>query len=262
MIGIKSISMDSMIKSAINGAMAFWTMATTVIYTIIIGIPIIIISLLSRTGKLPFKFGRAWSWLLMKTNRVKIQVIGLEKFAKEKSYVFISNHSSNLDPPAIALAIPQTLRFIGKSSLAKIPIFGWAAKMARMIFIDRSNSAKAIDTINKAVKDLKDGISAFFFAEGTRSEDGRLKSFKKGGIALALKARLPIIPITIVDSYRLLPKSAIRIRPGILKIIIGDPIDISGYNDDDKDYLLQKVRNVIMDTLKKYAEPLQAGLKA
>jgi 1-acyl-sn-glycerol-3-phosphate acyltransferase len=189
---------------------------------------------------------------------VRIQVIGLEKFAREKSYVFISNHTSNLDPPAVALAIPQTLRFIGKSSLAKIPIFGWAAKLARMIFIDRSNHAKAVENINKAIKDLKDGISAFFFAEGTRSVDGVLQSFKKGGVVLALKAKLPIIPITIIDSYRLLPKSAIRIRPGILKVIIGDPIDTSTYSDEDKDILLQKIRGVIEETLNKYSLPVTA----
>lgn len=232
-----------------NSVMAFWTLITTIIYTLVIGTLIMITSLFSSTGKFPFKLGCAWSWLLMKTNRVKIQVIGLEKFAREKSYVFISNHGSNLDPPAVALAIPQTLRFIGKSSLAKIPIFGWAAKMARLIFIDRSNSAKSIETINKAIKDLKNGISAFFFAEGSRGINGVLQSFKKGGVALAIKAKLPVIPITIIGSYKLLPRSSIRIRPGILKVIIGDPIDTSSYGDDDKDILLQKVRNVIEKTL-------------
>ncbi len=250
--------MNKLIRRITDGVMALWTTVTTVIYTIVLGIPLLFISLMSKTGKLPFKFGYAWSWLIMKTNRVKIQVIGLEKFVSEKSYVFISNHTSNLDPPAAALAIPQTLRFIGKSSLAKIPIFGWAAKLSRMIFIDRSNHAKAVETINKAIKDLKDGISAFFFAEGTRSADGALQSFKKGGVVLALKAKLPIIPITIIDSYRLMPKKAIRIRPGILKVIIGDPIDTSAYSDDDKDLLLQKVRGIIEETLNKYTLPLTA----
>lgn len=245
--------MNKTVEKLKNSVMGFWTMITTIIYTLVIGTLIMISSLFSSTGKFPFKLGCAWSWLLMKTNRVKIQVIGLEKFAREKSYVFISNHGSNLDPPAVALAIPQTLRFIGKSSLAKIPVFGWAAKMARLIFIDRSNSAKSIETINKAIKDLKNGISAFFFAEGSRGINGVLQSFKKGGVALAIKAKLPVIPITIIGSYKLLPRSAIRIRPGILKIIIGDPIDTSSYGDDDKDILLLKVRDVIEKTLGEYS---------
>ena len=243
------IIMNKTIERVKNAVMGFWTMITTIIYTLVIGTLIMITSLFSTTGKFPFKLGCVWSWLLMKTNRVKIQVIGLEKFAREKSYVFISNHGSNLDPPAVALAIPQTLRFIGKSSLAKIPVFGWAAKSARIIFIDRSNNVKSIETINKAIKDLKDGISAFFFAEGSRSMNGVLQSLKKGGVALAIKAKLPVIPITIIDSYKLLPRSAIRIRSGILKVVIGDPIDTSSYGDDDKDILLQKVRNVIEKTL-------------
>jgi 1-acyl-sn-glycerol-3-phosphate acyltransferase len=250
--------MNKLFRKITDGVMALWTTVTTVIYTILLGIPVIFIALVSKTGKLPFKLGCAWSWLIMKTNRVKIQVIGLEKFVHEKSYVFISNHASNLDPLAVILVIPQTLRFIGKSSLAKIPIFGWAAKLGRMIFIDRSDHTKAVETINKSIKDLKNGISAFFFAEGTRSSDGILQTFKKGGVVLALKAKLPIIPVAIIGSYRLLPKSAIRIRPGILKIIIGDPIDTSAYSDNDKDILLQKVRSIIEETLNEYSLPLTA----
>lgn len=231
--------------------MSAWTMATTIAYTIVLGIPTIFVSVLSRTGKAPFKIGRLWGWLIMKTNRVKIQVVGLEKIVMRKSYVFISNHASNLDPPAIIVGLKQPLRFVAKKSLAKIPVFGWAAKLARMIFIDRTDNAKAVEIINKAVRDLKDGISAFFFAEGTRSVDGMLKSFKKGGVVLALKAKLPIIPITIVGSRDLLPKKSVRIRPGKIKIIVGDPIDTAPYTEADKDLLVNKVRDVIAETLQR-----------
>lgn len=234
--------------------MSAWTMVTTIAYTVVLGIPTIFVSMLSKTGRAPFKIGRLWGWLIMKTNRVKIQVVGLEKIVRHKSYVFISNHASNLDPPAIIVGLKQPLRFVAKKSLAKIPIFGWAAKLAHMIFIDRTDNAKAVEVINKAVRDLKDGISAFFFAEGTRSIDGMLKSFKKGGVVLALKAKLPIIPITIVGSHALLPKKALRIRPGKIKIIIGDPIDTSSYSEADKDLLVNKVRDVIAETLQRSGE--------
>jgi len=247
-------------RRLIDIVMSAWTVMTTIAYTIVLGIPTIFVSMLSRTGRAPFKIGRLWGWLIMKTNRVKIQVVGLEKIVRQKSYVFISNHASNLDPPAIIVGLKQPLRFVAKKSLAKIPIFGWAAKLAHMIFIDRTDSAKAVDVINQAVRDLKDGISAFFFAEGTRSIDGMLKSFKKGGVVLALKAKLPIIPITIIGSHALLPKKALRIRPGRIKIIIGDPIDTSPYTEADKDLLVNKVRDVIADTLQRSGDLYRTGL--
>lgn len=234
-----------------NLIMSVWTLTTTTLYTIVLGIPTILVALLSRTGRAPFALGCAWSWLILKTNRVKVRVVGLEKIAIRRSYVFISNHASHLDPPAVALALKKPLRFIGKKSLSKIPIFGWAAQLARMIFIDRSDSIKAIETINTAVKELKDGVSAYFFAEGTRSADGFLQAFKKGGVMLALKAKLPIIPITIIGSHALLPKHGRRIRPGEIKVIVGDPIDTAGYSESDKDLLLQKIRGVIAETLQR-----------
>jgi len=246
---------------AIDAVMSIWTLATTIVYTVILGIPTIFVAMVSKTGKAPFTIGKLWSWLILKTNRVKLQVEGLEKIVRNKSYVFISNHASNLDPPALCLAIPQTLRFIAKRSLAKVPIFGQALKLGRIILIDRSDNQKAVETINKAIKDLKDGISAFFFAEGTRSPDGMLQDFKKGGIMVALKTKLPIIPITVVDSFKLLPRKALRIRPGVLRIIVGDPIDTSGYTEDDKDFLVQKVRDVIADTLKRYSVIYQSQVR-
>ena len=127
----------------------------------------------------------------MKTNRVKVQAEGLEKIDQGRSYVFISNHSSNLDPLAVAIKLSNTLRFIGKSSLEKIPLFGWAARRAKVIFIDRKDSPEAVARINKVIHELKDGISPYFFAEGTRSVGGKLQAFKKGGVCWPSRPSFP-----------------------------------------------------------------------
>ena len=234
-----------------NMVMACWTILTTVLYTMVFCVPVIIAAIFNRTGRAPYWLGRIWAWLLMKTNRVKIQIEGMDKVIKNCSYVFIANHVSNLDPPAMLVALKNPLRFVAKKSLTKIPVFGIAIRLARMIIIDRDDSKSARDAINRAVQDLKDGISAFFFAEGTRSLDGQLQKFKKGGIILALKAKLPIVPITIVGSYKLLPKNALRIKAGVMKIIIGDPIDTTVYTENDRDDLLEKVRSVIRGNLER-----------
>ncbi len=234
--------------------MAMWSLFTTFLFTLLVGIPIILVALISKTGRTPYKLGRFYSWLVMKTNRVKLQVVENKNVFKQKSYIYISNHLSNLDPLAVSNSVPNPLRFIGKASLAKIPVFGWAAKMARTIFIDRTNSIKAVETINKSIRELKNGISAFFFAEGTRSTDGKMKPFKKGGIALAIKAKLPIVPVTIINSDKLLRKNSLKIKKGVLNIIIGDPIDTSRFTMEDVDKVCKMVEEIIRKTFNQYQD--------
>ncbi|MEA3223112.1 MAG: lysophospholipid acyltransferase family protein [Thermodesulfobacteriota bacterium] len=246
-----------MVRDILKTLKPVWTLTTTAVYTTVLGTPTIIMGIFSDTARAPFFMGRIWARLIMTTNRVKLQVEGLENVVKHRSYVFISNHASNLDPLGIIRALPRPLRFVGKESLAKIPIFGWAARLGKIIFIDRSDPRKAIETINKAVSDLKDGISAYFFAEGTRSPDGKLLPFKKGGVLFAIRSKLPIVPITVVGSYKLLPKKSLYIKSGILKIIISKPIDTSQYTEQDKDSLLEKVRNTIGKTISNYTDSNQ-----
>lgn len=226
-----------------------WTLTTTILYTLIIGIPVIIIALFSKTGKLPYQIGRSWVWLILKTNGIKVQSEGLEKIQRNRSYVFMSNHASNLDSAAIVYTLKHTLRFVAKKSLARIPVFGVAIRLLKMIVIDRNDTQGSRETVNRVVKGLTGGISAVFFAEGTRSLDGKLQKFKKGGVVLALKAQLPIVPITVVGSYGLLPKKSLRIKPGVIKVIIGEPIETVLYTEDDRDLVLEKVRSVIRSNL-------------
>jgi 1-acyl-sn-glycerol-3-phosphate acyltransferase len=228
--------------------MALWTIVTTTAYTILLGIPAMAVALFGRSGRAFYRIGRLWAWLLLKTHRVKLVVTGQEKLDSRMSYVFVSNHLSHLDTPAVAVCVPHTLRFVAKKSLSRIPVFGWATKLGRMIFIDRADSAGAIETLNKAVSGLRNGISAYFFAEGTRSETGEMRPFKKGGFILAMKARLPVVPVTIIGSDRLLPKGRIGIRSGIMRIVVGDPVDTAGYTEETRDLLLRKVQDIIRTT--------------
>jgi len=134
---------------------------------------------------------------------------------------------------------------VAKASLARIPVFGLATRMAQMIFIDRENNPGALQRLNQSIAELRDGISAYFFAEGTRSPDGRLMAFKKGGVMLAIKARLPIVPITITNSHNLLPKHKLRIKAGTIRVIISPPIETTDYDESGKDNLLASVRSAI-----------------
>jgi len=229
--------------------MVAWTVIVITVDTLVMGGAIILLAPFSKTGRLTFFFCRAWAWLLLKAHGIKVQVDGREHIQADRSYVFMSNHASHLDPPAVVLALPHTLRFVGKRSLSRIPVFGLAARMAKMIFIDRDNSAGSLETLNRSIAELKDGISAYFFAEGTRSEDGCLRAFKKGGVMLALKARLPIVPIAITNSHNLLAKHSLRITSGTIRVIISPPMETTGYTEDKKDHLLEAVRSAISRNL-------------
>lgn len=239
-----------------NPIKSLWTAVTTIVYSLII-IPSLIISApFSRKGRFLFYFGKTWSWLIMKTNGVKIHVEGLENLIKEKSYIFISNHTSNLDPPAVALSVGHVVRFVTKSSLRKVPLFGTACRLARMIFIDRDDATGAIGSLNAAIKDLRHGVSACFFAEGTRTDGGVLGRFKKGGVMLALKSGLPVVPVTVVDGWRLMARKSVGIRSGTLRVIIGKPIEVLGFTEADRDHLTEKVRSVIEENLLRLERPV------
>lgn len=164
----------------------------------------------------------------------------------------MANHVSHLDPPAVALAIPNILHFIGKLSLSRIPIFGPAARRAGVIFIDRGDSQKSRAELSRTIAALQNGVSTLFFAEGTRSPDGQLLPFKKGGIMLALQTGLPIVPVTVTGSYALFPKKQRFIRPGTVHVEIGKPIDVAGFTPEDRDRLLLQVRSVIQENLNRY----------
>ncbi len=225
-----------------------------IIYTLLLAPFIIMTAPFSRNRVPSYYLGKFWSWLILKTNGVKLVTHGMDNLSKKQSYVFISNHLSHLDTPALAIALPNQLRFVAKASLQNIPLFGFAARMAKMIFIDRDNSEKSIETINKTIKDLKNGISVLFFGEGTRSIDGEIKPLKKGGVILALKAGLPIVPITIVGSDRLLGSGKLYVKSGIINIIAGDPIDTRDYSEQTIDTLVEKIQSVMLANYKKYAE--------
>lgn len=241
------------LKISLDVLKAVYSLVTVLLFSLIIIPPLIIVAPFSTTGRVSFYFGKLWSWLILTSNGVRLRVEGLEHLVKRQSYIFISNHSSNLDSPVVALSVKHVVRFVAKKSLLKIPLFGIASKLAKMIYIDRDDVDGSIRTLDRNIAALKDGISGCFFAEGTRSSDGILGEFKKGGAVLAIKAGLPIVPVTIVGSNRLLAPAAKAIRAGTLSVIIGKPIDVRGCTIDDRDRLTAMTRAVIEGNLLRFA---------
>jgi 1-acyl-sn-glycerol-3-phosphate acyltransferase len=130
--------------------------------------------------------------------------------------------------------------------LFKIPVFGWSLYASGTIRIDRSNRERAIESINNALDRIRKGLSLVVFPEGTRSDDGKIHAFKKGGFVLAIKGGIPIIPVSVSGSRFILRKHSKRIHPGEIKIVISDPIYTKGYSYQEREKLSDDVRNIII----------------
>ncbi len=189
---------------------------------------------------------RMWSPVLLWAGGAKLEVIGQENVDPKRPTIYVANHQSTIDIPAHFLAVPVPFRYVAKSQLKWVPIIGWYLWMSGNIFINRTNRSKAISSLDKAAEKIRRGTSIFLYPEGTRSADGRVLPFKKGPFALALKARVPICPVTIEGSGALMPKSTWNITPGPIRVKVGKPIDTTAFAEDDREGLARAVRAVII----------------
>ncbi len=208
----------------------------------------IVTILLTRRGWPTDVFGRVWCRWIARLCGIHVDVEGLEHVDPGTSYVIISNHLSNFDIWATLAALPLKIRFVAKKELLRIPVFGQALALSDHIVIDRSNPEDAIARINARVaSQIDQGFCILFYAEGTRSPDGKVHPFKKGGVTLALRTGLPIVPMSVSGTRKFLPKSSLIIRPGgRVKIVLDKPIETRGYSFERRDELNDLVRSIVI----------------
>lgn len=187
-----------------------------------------------------------WSPVLVWAGGGKLEVVGQENVDPNRPTIYVGNHQSTIDIPAHFMAVPVPFRYVAKEQLKWVPLIGWYLALGGHVFINRSNRGKAIASLDAAAKKIRGGTSIFLYPEGTRSEDGRVLPFKKGPFALALKARVPVVPVTIEGSGKLMPKDSWNITPGPIRVKIGKPIDTTQFDEDDREGLARAVRDVII----------------
>jgi len=157
----------------------------------------------------------------------------------------MSNHQSNFDIPVLLAHLPVQFRWLAKAELFKIPIFSRAMRGAGYVRIDRFNRESAIQSIKEAAAKMKDGVSVMIFPEGTRSHDGSIRPFKKGGFVMAVDTGVPIVPVILQGTLPIMDKNSWRINAGEVSLQIEKPIDTTGYTRETKDELIETVRSVI-----------------
>ncbi len=218
-----------------------------VLYTLILGPLAILAALITRRGWPVDVLGRLWCRLIVWTCGIRVEVDGLEHLVPGRSYILISNHLSNFDIWCTLATVPATIRFVAKKELLRVPVFGQALAVSDHIVIDRQDPESAIATINAAALRSPEGVCILFYAEGTRSPDGKVHAFKKGGVTLALRTQLPIIPMSISGTRKFLPKGCAVIRPsGRVKIVFDAPIETAGLSLDRRDELNERIRERVL----------------
>ena len=214
--------------------------------TIVMSLSAICASIFSGNGNAPHIVGRWWGKSILRVSGIKVQTMGLENLDPEKPCVFMCNHQSNFDILVLFSALPAQFRWIAKAELFRIPLFGRAMRGAGYISIERKDRKKAIQSLKEAAGRIRNGVSVMIFPEGTRSPDGNIGEFKKGGFILAYDAGVPIVPLVINGTWAIMSKDSLKITPGKVRLTVLPAVDVANYSKTDKPKLLEDVREKIV----------------
>ena len=175
---------------------------------------------------------------------------GTENIKSDQNYVYMANHSSLIDTPALFAYLPYQFRIMAKKELFYIPFMGWHLWSAGNFPIDRSDPRKTAKSLRDVIEGVRSGKSLAVFPEGTRTPDGKLQEFKHGAFKIAVRAGVPIVPVSIVGTFKLLPKTTLAPRPGRVDVIIGEPIDTSQYTERNLSELIARTHAAIEANLR------------
>ena len=191
---------------------------------------------------------RIWGKILVWAAGIKLEVRGLENIGGSKSFIIVGNHQSHMDIPVSLAALPLSLRIISKKELFKIPVFGWGMRAAGIIEVDRSNRKQAFAALEKVESVVrKNELAILAFPEGTRSTNGKIHPFKKGPFVLAINTGLPILPVSISGTRKILPKGSLKISGGKVLVQVHPPISTKDFNLANRNDLVKQTHEIIVD---------------
>ena len=222
---------------------------SVILNTLVLGSIIIAISPFDRNGNVVHYIGKFWSLLNIYLSGTRLTIKGKERIKKGHTYIVMSNHQSLVDPWVLIGKLPLQLRWTIKSEVKKMPIFGYALERMGHIYVGSRKRKDAAMTLGVAAQIIREGTSVVFFPEGTRSKDGSLEKFHKGGAIIAIRSGAPILPVTVNGSRFVLPKGTLALMPGKIEVIVGNPIDPGMFDENRKDELMAVVKSAIQQNL-------------
>lgn len=207
---------------------------------------VILVGPVDPAGRVARKIAGVWSGALLLIGRVRVRVEGLEHLPSGPA-LYASNHNSALDIPIFFAHLPVDIRIIHKRSLRWLPLLGQAMWSAGHIAIDRSHPFRARRSLQAAVSRIRAGTSVLVFPEGTRSEDGTVRPFKRGSFALALDAGVPVVPVSVTGVKEIVPEGLTSLRGGTVRVLVHAPVPVAGRRHDEAEALAAQVRQIVIE---------------
>jgi 1-acyl-sn-glycerol-3-phosphate acyltransferase len=212
------------------------------LYILIVAPFLLVYTVISRNPDPLYWAGINGVMFFVRAVGVRVRVVGKERIPAGVC-LFVANHTSSADAPAVVGAIPRRIAILLKESLFRYPLVGSAFRLARFIPVNRRERDSALESLEKAIEELRGGQSFLIYPEGTRSPDGRLQEFKKGAVVMAIKAGVPIVPVACSGAHRVMEKRSLEIHPGEILVEFLAPIDAAAYSFDQRDVLSQRVHD-------------------
>ena len=216
-----------------------------VVATLVLGVFVLITYPFDRKGKVGHYYAKLWGKVALLANGVKVRIEGMGHLNGKGPYIFMSNHQGSYDIFALLGHLPYQFKWLAKKELFSIPFFGWTMAAVGYISIDRGGTRDTVEAMNEAAQKIRDGMSVVIFPEGSRSPDGSIQPFKKGGFTLAIKSKVPIVPVAISGSRAIMPKDKLTATSGEIRILVAHPIETENSALKDRELLMKKVRETI-----------------
>ncbi len=234
---------------------SIWVVSFALAYALLVGAPYLIYALLTGNTDPVYRVGVLGARLAVRLAGVRLEVHGREKVRVSGAVVYMVNHQSNCDPPAIVGLLPPVL-ILAKEEFFHMPILGYAMRLRGFIPVDRKSREKSARAIEQGVTSLRAGNSFLVFPEGTRSTDGKLLPFKKGIFIMAIKPGAAIVPVSISGSRKIMAKGRLAIKSGVVRVTFHEPVQTAGYSMEDVPMLQERVRQAILSGLEPDEWPL------
>ena len=224
-------------------------------YMLLVFGPVFVWSLIARRTDSLYRWGVRGCRLAVHLAGIRLDVRGGEKIPTDRAVVFMPNHQSFCDPPAVLTVLPPVLVLL-KESLFRIPILGLAMRRHGFVAIAREHRERALRSVEEAAAKLRAGNSFLVYPEGTRTRDGRLLPFKRGAFLMALRAQAPIVPVSVSGAFKVMRKGQMTLHPGTVRITFHDPIPTEDCSEGGRDTLVQKVRAAVASGLTEDEQPV------
>jgi len=206
-----------------------------------------------HSGRQQHAIARAWACVMLRISLSPVRLVGLENLPEPRTAVYAANHLSYMDTPVLFAKLPFQFRILAKRGLWKVPFIGWHLHRSGQVPVDQTNARSSIMSLNGGVTALKAGLPLLIFPEGGRSATGEPQSFLSGGAFMAIRAQVPLVPVTVVGTYELLPIHSYHLRPRPLLVIVGEPIATTGLTTREADALTERAYNSITRTYMTYS---------